>query len=655
MGVLDGLKLEVAFASGPFDAAPVWTDITAYWLLSQSTQVTRGRGSEQDQVSTGTLSLTLDNTDGRFTVDKTSSPYYPNVKLRKQIRITYTQSAVTYPIFKGYVDEWPVTWPDGGGLFASAQVRASDRFKTLGSPRTLRSVPEEEVLLSVPQSYYPMGESSGATAASDISGEGAAPLTVAQYGTGGTVAFGDGIGASTDGMAAPVFTFGTADGSSGKALVTPTTSDVSQQSGASVEVCASSTQTTYTNYLIQVGRIQYRFPQWSPTFRLAVSTTGVELLIAVNHFDTEAASASVAGLVDGSTHHYAVTVTPDGVTGTTFRVYVDGVLRITYTTPRVIGYWEGTILRAMRGLIVGGACPYPGTTFYGFQGTISHVVTYTSILSAATVARHATAMRTGFAGESTGARVARVADWAGIATGDRVIATGSTTSVRHVDTTGKTALGYIQELADTESGLALIDTSGRLEFQARSQRVNAASALTLSAASQQVSNDVAYRSNDQFLTNDTTYFREGGVSSRVVDATSIADYGRSDSGQTPSGAHETYTTSDGEVTDRATWAVYTGKTPAARIEGLGVDLLTDSTSRVAAVQLDLSDKVTVTNMPTAAPGSTATVFVEGYTEAISLAGWHRSLNTSPAGQYSPLWQLGTAGFSELGVTTTLNF
>jgi hypothetical protein len=638
----NNFKLEVAFASGPFDGSPVWTDITSFWRMDQTTDISRGRQSEQDQVQTGTMSLTLDNTDGRFTVGNTSSPYYPNVKLRKQIRITYTQGGTTYPIFKGYVDEWPVEWPDGGELYAWAQVRASDRFKPLGTPRTLRSVPAEEYLMTSPAYYFPLGESTGATAAGDFSGNGATPMTIRQFGSGGSIAFGTATGSSVDGQSAPTFTMGAADQSAGPVL--QGTASVSAPSGITVETTFASSQVTYTMGLFQLGE------RWGPNIALAYGASALHLFVSgSDHFTVELNNSSSTGnLADGSNHHVALTVTPN-VAGATIKVYADGVQVLSYVSAVV--EFKAATLPTFTNFYVGGYW-VPATTgvaFTGFTGSMSHYAITASALSASAVARHATAVLTGFQGESTGARVARVADWCGIATADRVIASGSTTSVRHVDTTGKTAQGFLQELADTEGGLVFIDTAGRLVFQARSARYNQTAALTLSTTQQSVSENVVYRSNDQFLRNDVTYSREGGITYRAIDATSIAD----------SGAYvdvvESYTTSDDEVRAHAQWVVATSKTPTARVEGLAVDLLTDASIRVQALGLELSSQVAISGMPGAAPGATANVFVEGYRESISLNGWTREFNTSPADAYSPIWQLGVAGFSELGVTTRLGF
>jgi hypothetical protein len=80
--------LEAAFGSNPDDAisAQVWTDITPWLDVQAGVQITRGRPDEFGQIVPSQMSLTLDNSDGRFTPNRAGSPYYPNVTTGKRIR-----------------------------------------------------------------------------------------------------------------------------------------------------------------------------------------------------------------------------------------------------------------------------------------------------------------------------------------------------------------------------------------------------------------------------------------------------------------------------------------------------------------------------------------------------------------------------------------
>lgn len=81
--------LEAAFASNPDDplSAQAWTDITSYLDVQAGVMIRRGRADEFSRVQPGTLALTLKNSDGRFTMSRAASPYYPNVVPGKRVRL----------------------------------------------------------------------------------------------------------------------------------------------------------------------------------------------------------------------------------------------------------------------------------------------------------------------------------------------------------------------------------------------------------------------------------------------------------------------------------------------------------------------------------------------------------------------------------------
>ncbi|WP_327655693.1 laminin G domain-containing protein [Streptomyces sp. NBC_00483] len=65
-----------------------WTDITQYVDVVQGVVITRGASDELSETQPGTATLTLDNSDGRFTPGNSSSPYAPFVRRNAPIRIS---------------------------------------------------------------------------------------------------------------------------------------------------------------------------------------------------------------------------------------------------------------------------------------------------------------------------------------------------------------------------------------------------------------------------------------------------------------------------------------------------------------------------------------------------------------------------------------
>lgn len=87
-------RVEVAFATAPNDPAPAFVDVTDFVPATSGIVITQGRLDEFGEVQPGTGKLTLDNTFGYFTAGYAGSPYYPNVKIRKKLRVTVRDTTV---------------------------------------------------------------------------------------------------------------------------------------------------------------------------------------------------------------------------------------------------------------------------------------------------------------------------------------------------------------------------------------------------------------------------------------------------------------------------------------------------------------------------------------------------------------------------------
>lgn len=101
---------EISFATDPL-APPSYTDVTSY-LQAFSTR--RGRSYEYDRMEAGTGTLRFSNQDGRFTATNTGSPYYPNVKPARRVRIRSTWASTTYALFNGFTDGYPQNYAHAG-------------------------------------------------------------------------------------------------------------------------------------------------------------------------------------------------------------------------------------------------------------------------------------------------------------------------------------------------------------------------------------------------------------------------------------------------------------------------------------------------------------------------------------------------------------
>jgi hypothetical protein len=95
--------VDVAFGYTLTSPSPRLTDISDYVDLARGIEITRGAQNELSEIQPGTCVIRLDNSDGRFTADRPSGDYYPNVRKGVPIRIsvaTFTplSGSAPYPI-----------------------------------------------------------------------------------------------------------------------------------------------------------------------------------------------------------------------------------------------------------------------------------------------------------------------------------------------------------------------------------------------------------------------------------------------------------------------------------------------------------------------------------------------------------------------------
>tara|TARA_Y100001935_G_C17307100_1_gene513055 strand:- start:884 stop:2152 length:1269 start_codon:yes stop_codon:yes gene_type:complete len=134
------LTVEVAFDNNPFDDSLTFTDISSF---VRQFNTKRGRANELGQFVGGTASLLLSNADNRFNPNNESSPFYDSansitkIQPLKPVKISATYDSVNYPIFFGFLDTIPVSFP-ALGSDSVVQFNCVDSFKILNS-QTLSS------------------------------------------------------------------------------------------------------------------------------------------------------------------------------------------------------------------------------------------------------------------------------------------------------------------------------------------------------------------------------------------------------------------------------------------------------------------------------------------------------------------------------------
>lgn len=551
-----------------------------------------------------------------------------------------TSRTATYPLWSGHITDHTPGWVGAGkatcGLSCSDILAALARAK----PFPVGAVLAEQ-LYDSPVLCYPLDEAAGATSAGDRSPARAPLLLPAQLGSGGGYDFGAGAvgpeestclaltrasaanglyfsGASSAGTAATTdLGGGAADGIAVEAVVQPS-------AAASMIAAQSNAVTGYG---------------WGSLWALQVGTDATGKPVAYLIGSNGATIATVTGPTALPTDTPSLlTATAEPVVDTCqIELYVNGVSAGTATAT--------------------GLCPGTGMVFVGlgtggnlWDGQIANVAVYDAVLSGARIAAHYQAM-TGWAGESSGYRFARLAGLFGLPSGLISSGSGGVGILGPQAIAGKQITAALNEVADSDRGSINVDTEGALRFSGRTTRHGVATSVTLDARTDILNSLDGLAYNDEDLVNDATVTRDGGATVRHVNQASVDEYG------SLTATADVILNSDDDAQSHAEWLANVHSQPAIKAPTLRVSMLNiasrSSSTAAALCALDLGQRITVTNLPAGLPATTLELFVEGINDEVGANDWVRTITTSNITRGGAVWVLGDATYSVLGSTTIL--
>lgn len=532
-----------------------------------------------------------------------------------------TAAPPLYDIWTGTVDSWGDAWT--GGRRPVARVRASDRWARLNR-KSLRPAADSEVLVDGPMGYYPLGESTDAATAGDISGNpGASALTKNQIGSGGTLVFGSVTGPTPDGGTCASFT--RASAGNGLQLVGTILPTVAINS-LTLEAWVN------TSSAVDMGLVSYG------NFSISVTSTGKLYASMYTGFGSALTVTSASNVSTGAWRHAAATMDASGGT-MTINLYMDGAN---------VGTASGSYFyTGNASLNVGGL----SATFGGpYGGSIANVAIFPTALSSTRILAHYNAGASGFTGDTSDARFDRICSYASIPASLYSSPEAGLTSMGVQPLAGKSVAGALQEVADAERGLAFVNASGVTVFHSRGHRYNTVPSFTLLASD--VNPDLEFTTDDQYLINDATVSRYGGGTKRVVNTDSVAQYDTYDV------ALSLYTDDDTFTASLAQYLVNTYGAPSPRSASVEVDLYSKNNTAPVSSMLSstIGSRFTISALPDASssPDTSIDLFIEGLSGTVSDKAWTWRANTSPA-DTSAVWQLDSATYSQLDVSTVLAF
>jgi hypothetical protein len=524
-------------------------------------------------------------------------------------------SLVDGPIvrFVGFVDSWPTTWTDASERQSLAPITASGHLRRLASARTLRSATHRSLSTSDDLvAYWPMEDGSSSTV------------------------FASAVGGS------PVVWSGT---------VSP---------GADSDVVGSEPLPTIGT----TGRVQFPVPSYP-----ASSAWTVQFLIKSTSIPASTAQVMSWSTPGGTIARWQLTVaagSPDtmrleGYNAAGAATFVDSSVSMTDGTSSAELFNDRQLFIRATGEQNGANIDLNWSAWYlpddgssvtdvsqstSVAATIANVtllshdansgwtvdhtlghVAVNSTAAAVVASGAATSAASGYIGESTDSRLARLATEEHVAVifGEILGTTSGDTDQTMGPQPAASLLDQFREIEATEAGVLFDGVQGQVTILPRSLRRNHAVNLTLDHDSAHLKAGHQSVWDDQLIRNDIQVTNRSGAVAGAADKP----------GQAVRGVYgdpvRINAQSDTDATQHAAWRLHLGKTPERRYPALTFELhnprctsLTDSW-----LACDIGSRVNVSNLPNMY-SNVADLLIEGYTEHFNQSVWEVTLNCSPA-------------------------
>ena len=428
-----------------------------------------------------------------------------------------TTGPITYPLFSGYIERYPLTWK-ANGYFGSTRMTAVDALAVLAR-FDLSDAMSEDISQDTPMMTYRLDEPAGARSAEPAAW--AVSRESSQY--------------VSAGGAAPKPAFGyestpNYEGGTSVSLAPASTSDftylympsdfVFGSAGSSMEVWFSVPANPTSTQVILAAN-----GSGGHTWDVGLDSSGHIYVRTTSNATTPVYAYTITDSrdrADNSWHHIVVTESHAGgtVTGT---LYVDGEIVGSDTRTAGAPFYIYSINVGATG------CPF---LQYPFSGRVAWASAYGTTLDYTRVGSHYRAALDVFAGDLAGERIRRIIPWAGwdISGADLdEIADGYSRLGPATGQAGATALGAAKTAAGAENGYFLAEPNGDLALLSRdSFYLQTAPAVTFgedtTGGEIPYQGDIAWEMDPQFIYNQVTVTGAGGelTSGTVTDTSSVA-------------------------------------------------------------------------------------------------------------------------------------
>lgn len=473
-----------------------WVDISTYVQYDQKIKITRGKKDEASRATPSQLTIKLKNPDRRWSPRNPNGPYFGMLGRNIKIRVSINPGDRFYKRYEGEVAEWPQKWTVGAHRWTSIVANGILRRLQQGkSP--LRSPLTRAARSSGASDYWALEEGSNATVGANLVSSGA----VMQPRAASPIKFGALDAAILpDGMAA----MPTLNGGAMTATAVAK-SDTSWRIEWSIGLTANSAPPGPAPSVRHIqwntaGGINY---WWADEDNDSVIIWGDAAGLGTM-FSAVVASSSEPRMDDGKVHRIALDVEQTSATNMLYKVYLDGVLKIsanntsgtTIGRPQVghiidmtLNPDERTEILTMGG--VGVWSPHPVTP-----------IPYTAV--------------GGYIGETAAQRFPRICTEEGIpCVVHELLADTEGMGPQKIDT----VLNLLRACEDTNEGFIDEDIDNNLRLNGRSATWNQLPSLVVDYNSGVIKPEFDPIDDDRFTRNDWTITQDGGATAQVVQET----------------------------------------------------------------------------------------------------------------------------------------
>ena len=578
-------KVYIAFNDGPYVASPTWTDVTTY---VRQINIQRGRTDELSNFESGNATVVLDNRSRIFDPFYTAGTYYGKLLPRRQIKIEAYKPTDPYPVFRGFVEGWPVSITDAG-FDTTVTVQCFDALGLLADEELPDDISSTYLLSLSPRHYWPLDD----------------PIDPETY----TTAQLKDLGSSPQPLR-PFGTFRTANGP-GLAPALPNTclqvSESEFQSAWTFDGSAmAATVSTMVGWYIQGTGTNFIILLYSLSHQVEYIYDVDNDTSTVNIYDgTTQRSYSATTYLDANiAHHVAIVVNSNATLNT---LYIDGQAVTTSLTSTAFAV-SGIIEDLQTG-----------------AGRKQQLAIFTTQLTSTQV-KNIYRLGRGLLTEGTVARFNRLIGYTPFPSALTATPSASySATLAEISTGGPPVTEELQTLADSEGGNLFVTRDGILTLTSRMaifEGTSLTSQATLGGAGISIGTEINYRLDANNLRNTLAVGYSGDGSTEVTNAASVTAYGNA------GGSFDTQLATVDDAQTLGNLLVGFSATPAVVIDPIEVNVAAVDADWSKVLGLELLNRITLNIVQKVGSTLTFSQILQSITHTITPSQWSTTINGS---------------------------